>query len=206
MLGLNFKGWLSGYWIKLTAFEAILLSPIHGHIYTLTSDNCLWVYKYWEGDVSKSVADINQAFFVKLSEYLSSNKLAGLLDLEVLENILSSWLQMLEFVLAEEGMVIIKKEELIHMNIYKVTEWSFILNEDDIVLIKEYKTHADVNERHEIFRNTKLLRNINVVINLLYQEGLIKNSHWLHLSSKQLSRVYMFSSFWLSFIHIFMTP
>ena len=100
-----------------------------------------------------------------------------LLGLEVLEDTLSPQPQMLEFVLAGEGTVMVKKEELTHANIYRVTGWSFILDEDGIVSVKGHETHAGVNGRHEIFRDMKPLRNIDAVVDLLHQEGLIKNSH-----------------------------
>ncbi len=176
MLGSNFKGRLSGCWTKPTPFEATIPNPIHGHIYTLSPDNRLLAYEYREGDAPKCVTDINQAFFVELSKYLSSNQLAGLLGLEVLEDTLSPQPQMLEFVLAGQGTVMVKEKEVADANIYRVTGWSFTQDEDGIVSVKGHETHAGVNGKHEIFRDTKPLRNIDAVMDLLLQEGVIKNS------------------------------
>ena len=176
MLGSRFRGRLSGYWTKPTPFEAIIPNPVHGHVYILSPDNRLLAYEYREGDAPKGVADINQAFFVELSEYLSSNQLSGLLGLEVLEDTFSPQPQMLEFVLAGQGTVMVKKEEVACVNIYRVTGWSFTQDEAGIVSVKGNETHAGANGNHEIFRDTKSLRNIDAVVDLLLQEGVIKNS------------------------------
>jgi len=175
MVGSSFKGRLSGYWTKPTPFEATISKPIHGHIYTLSPDDRLLAYEYREGDAPKGIADINQAFFVELSNYLSSNQLAGLLGLQVLEDTLSPQPQMLEFVLAGRGTVMVK-EEVAHADIYRVTGWSFTQDKDGIVSVKGNETHAGVNGVHKIFRDTKPLRNIDAVVDLLLQEGVIKNS------------------------------
>ena len=108
MLGLMFRRELSGYWTKPTSFETILSNPIHGHIYTLFLDNRFLAYKYREGLVPKNVANIDYAFFRELFKFLRSNKLAGLLALEVLEDRSSLQPQMREFVLAGQGTVLVK--------------------------------------------------------------------------------------------------
>lgn len=119
-----FRRELSGYWTKPTPFEIILANPVHGHIYTLSSDNRLPAYEYRDGLTPKNVTDINEAFFQELSTYLTSNMLAGLLSLEVLEVTSSPRPQMLEFVLARQGTVMVK-EEAAHRDTYRVTGWSF---------------------------------------------------------------------------------
>ena len=86
MLGSMFRCELSGYWTKLTPFETILANPVHGQIYTLSSDNRLLAYEYREGLVPKNVVDIDHAFFRELFKFLRLNKLAGLLALELLED------------------------------------------------------------------------------------------------------------------------
>jgi len=113
---------------------------------------------------------------VELSEYLSSNMLAGLLSLEVLEDTLSPQPQMLEFVLPGQGTIMVKEEEVAYANIYRVTGWSFTQDGNGIVSVKGHETHAGVNGRHEIFRDTKPLRNVDAVVDLFLQEGVIKNS------------------------------
>ena len=177
MLGSSFKGRVSGYWTKPTPFEAINSNPIHGHIYTLSPDNRLLAYEYREGDAPKRAADIDQAFFGELSKYLSSNQLAGLLGLEVLEDTSSPQPQTLEFVLAGEGTVMIKEEEVAYANISRVTGWSFAQDENGIISIKGHETHASpANGVHQIFRDGKPLRNIDAVVDLLLHKGVIKNS------------------------------
>lgn len=175
-----FQHELSDYWIKLTFFETVLVSSVHRHIYTLFSDNCLLVYKYWEDSASKNVADVNQIFFWELSEYLRLNKLVRFLTLEVLQAILSLQSQMLKFVLAEQETIIIEeKTELVaHRDIHRVTDWSFTQKRDSIVFIKKNKTHTDnLSEEHQIFTNEKPLRNIDAVLSLLLQKEVSRSSH-----------------------------
>ena len=77
---------------------------------------------------------------------------------------------MLEFVLAGQGTIMVKKE-VACVDIYRVTGWSFTQDEAGIVLVKGNETHAGVNGKHEIFRDTKSLSNIDAVLDLLLQEG-----------------------------------
>lgn len=105
MLGSMFRRELSGYWTKPTPCETTVANPVHGHIYTLSSDNRLLAYEYREGCAPKSVDEINMGFFDELSRFLISNKLVGLLGLEVLEDTSSPPARMLEFVLAGRGTV-----------------------------------------------------------------------------------------------------
>lgn len=84
---------------------------------------------------------------------------------------------MLKFVLAEQEMIIVKKEEAAYANIYKVTEWSFAQNKNDTVSFKENETHADISsEKHQMFTDEKSLRNFDAVMNLLLQEEIIMNN------------------------------
>ena len=70
----------------------------------------------------------------------------------------------------------VKEEEVAYANIYRVTGWSFAQDEDGIVSVKGHETHASsANGVHEIFRDTKPLRNIDAVVDLLLQERVIKN-------------------------------
>lgn len=171
-----FRRELSGYWTKPTPFETILANPVHGHIFTLSSDNRLLAYEYRDGRAPKNVADIDQAFFQELSKYLTSNKLAGLLGLEVLEDTSSPRPQMLEFVLAEQGTVTVK-EEAAHGDVYRVTGWSFAQEKDGTISVKGNETHAGTAGRHQVFTDGKPLRNIDAVMRLLLQEGIIKGNY-----------------------------
>lgn len=178
MLGSMFRRVLSGYWTKPTPFETILANPVHGHIYTLSSDNRLLAYEYREGLVPKNVAGIDHAFFRELSKYLRSNKLAGLLALEVLEDTSSLQSQMREFVLAGQGTVLVKEDGgVAHTDIYRVTGWSFAQDRDGTVSVKGHETHASTGSGgHQVFTDGKPLRNIDAVMSLLLQEGVIKSS------------------------------
>ena len=98
------------------------------------------------------------------------------MGLEVLEDTSSPQPQMLEFVLAGQGTVMVKEEEIAHANIYRVTGWSFAQDEDGNVSVKGNETHAAANGVHQIFRDGKPLRNIDAVVDLLLQEAVVKNS------------------------------
>lgn len=102
------------------------------------------------------------------------------MSLEVLEEVedkSSPQPQMLEFVLAGQGTVIVKEEEAAYANIYRVTDWLFAQDEDGIISVKEHESHASTaNWVHEIFRDTKPSRNIDAVVDLLLPEGVIKNN------------------------------
>ena len=176
MLGSMFRRELSGYWTKPTPFETVLANPVHGHIYTLSSDNRLLAYEYRDGLTPKNVTDIDQAFFQELSTYLTSNKLAGLLGLEVLEDTSSPRSQMLEFVLAGQGTVMVK-EEAAHGDTYRVTGWSFAQEQDGTISVKGNETHAGTAGGHQVFTDGKPLRNIDAVMNLLLQEGVIRDHY-----------------------------
>lgn len=176
MLGTIFEGRLSCCWTKPSPFEAILSKPVHGHIYTFSPDHHLLPYEYRDGDVPKGVTDIDQAFFWELSEYLSSNKLAELLGLEVFDDTWSPQPQMSEIVLAGQGTVMVKGEDVENAEPYKVTGWCFAQDENGIVSVKGQETHAAVNGEHKIFRDTKPLSNIDAVLDLLLQERIIKDS------------------------------
>ena len=178
MLGSMFRRELSGYWTKPTPFETILPNPVHGHIYTLSSDNRFLAYEYREGLVPKNVANIDYAFFRELSKFLRSNKLAGLLALEVLEDRSSLQPQMREFVLAGQGTVLVKEDgRVAHTDIYRVTGWSFAQDRDGTLSVKGHETHASSGSGgHQVFTDGKPLRNIDAVMSLLLHAGVIKSS------------------------------
>lgn len=96
----------------------------------------------------------------------------GLEVLEELEDKSRPQTQMLEFVLAGQGTIIVKEEEAAYANIYRVTGWSVAQDENGIISVKGHETHSSTaNGVHEIFRDTKPLRNIDAVVDLLLQEG-----------------------------------
>ena len=184
MLGSTFKRELSGYWTRPIPCETVLTNSIHGHIYALSPDNRLLAYEYREGCVPKSIGKIDTAFFHELSKYLISNKLVGLLGLEVLEDTSSPQTQMLEFVLAGRGTVMIKEEKAMHTNTYRVTGWSFTQDKDGTVAVKGFETHAsNPSGGHQVFTDGKPLRNIDAVMNLLLQEGIMSEGRsWRGMS------------------------
>lgn len=176
MLGSMFTGHSSGYWTKPIPYDKIHAKDVHGHIYTISAENDLLAYEYREGTAPDNIAKIDAAFFHEFTKYLGSNKLGGVLGLEVLEDRLSSQSQMLEFVLADQGTVMLKKEDATNAHIYRVTGWSFARSADGTVSIKGNETHASrPGEDHKLFTDGKLLESIDAVMSLLLKNGVIKN-------------------------------
>ena len=74
------------------------------------------------------------------------------MTLEVLKDISSLQSQMREFILAGQGIILVKEDERVaHIDIYRVTNWLFLID-------------------------GKSLRNIDAVISLLLHEGVIKSN------------------------------
>jgi len=175
MSGSRFRGERSGGWTKPTPFESILGNHVHGHIYILSPDNRLLPYEYRDGGAPKHAAGVAQIFFRELSEYLISNKLAGVLGLEVLEDTSSPQPHMLEFILAGQGTVMVKEQEAARADLYRVTGWSFAKDKDGIISIKGNETHAGTaGGGHQIFTDGKPLKDIEAVMKLLLQERVLR--------------------------------
>lgn len=175
MLGSAFSGDSSGYWTKPLLWKDIGLKNVHGHIYIISKEHDLLAYEYREGIAPKNADGINSAFFHEFVEYLISNELAGVLGLEVLEDEMSSQNQSLEFVLADQGTVMLKQDYVTNAYISRITGWSFTRSADGTVSVKGHETHASKpGGPHQIFTDGKLLNNIDAVMSLLLQHNIIK--------------------------------
>jgi len=85
---------------------------------------------------------------------------------------------MLEFVLADRGTVMLKEEDAANAHIYMVTGWSLVQSEDGTVSMKGNTTHASKpGGPHQLFTDGKLLKDVDDVMSLLLQEGVI-NIRW----------------------------
>lgn len=83
---------------------------------------------------------------------------------------------MLEFVLADQGTIMLKEEDATNAHIYRVTGWSFVQSADGTVSMKGNETHASKpGGPHRIFTDGKLLKDLDAVISLLLEDGVIKN-------------------------------
>ena len=169
MLGSKFRGSSSGYWTKPTPCEKVHVNDVHGHVYTISGENGLLVYEYRDGPTPDNIPQIDRKFFYEFTEFLKSNNLEGVLGLEVLEDGWSSQPQMLEFVLADQGTVMLRKEDITNAQIYRVTDWSLVQSEDGVVSMKGNETHASSNPGgpHQIFTDGKLLKDFDDVMSLL---------------------------------------
>lgn len=113
-------------------------------------------------------------FFEELSAYLTANRLEQLLGLRVLEERLDPQLQM-EFVIADQATVMIKREHAAKSDIYRVTGWVFAHEVDGSISVKGKETHASQNGVHKIFTDGKL-KTFDAGLNFLIQKGAIKNN------------------------------
>lgn len=176
MLGSIFSGDPSGYWTRPTPWKHVGAKMVHGHIYTVTEEHGLLAYEYREGIAPKNVEGVNSAFFHEFIDYIESNQLGGIIGLEVLEDGLCSQIQLLEFVLADQGTVMLKQEDVTDARISRITGWSFARGADGIVSTKGNTAHASkAGGPHQIFTDGKLVGNIDAVMSLLLRNDIIQN-------------------------------
>lgn len=182
MLGSTFRGKSSGYWTTPIPCEEMLATDVHGHIYTISAQNHLLAYEYRGGAPPDNVDKIDPAFFDEFTNYLTSNKLGGILGLQVLENGLDSQSQMLEFVLADQGTIMLKEDDATGACIYRTTGWSFVRSADGTVSMKGNETHASKpGGPHKRFTDGKLLKDVDAVLSLLQEDGIIQSNRHLSL-------------------------
>lgn len=182
MLGSIFRGVSSVCWTKPIVCDNVPAEAIHGHIYTISAENQPLAYEYREGTAPENVNKIDLAFFHEFTDYLISNKLGGILGLEVLGDAWGSNPQMLEFVLGDQGTIMLKEEDTAHSHVYRVTGWSFARGEDGTASMKGNQTHASKpGGLHVLFTDGKLLKDVDAVMSLLLQDGIIKNKWSLAL-------------------------
>lgn len=175
MLGSRFQGNSLGYWTKPIPCEKVHAKDVHGHIFTISGEGDLLAYEYRNGPTPDKIAQIDSGFFHEFTEFLKSNKLEGVVGLEVLEDRLNSQYQMLEFVLADQGTTMLRKEDATNAHIYRVTGWSLVQSEDGTVSMKGNETHASKpGGPHQLFTDGKRLKDIDDVMSVLLQEGFIK--------------------------------
>ncbi|KAK4205967.1 hypothetical protein QBC37DRAFT_237261, partial [Rhypophila decipiens] len=83
-------------WAKATAFQAIDLGNVHGHIFVLT-DRGFRPYEYQTGP-TPDLSQVDEAFLQELANFLKANNLATLVGLQVIDPYAT---QMLELVLPQ---------------------------------------------------------------------------------------------------------
>ena len=151
------------------------MKPSHGHIYVSSEKHGLVAYEYRRGRSSESVASINHGFFQDLVQYLSSNNLAHLLGLEVLDDTSIPPQQMVEFVLSENGTVMVNAKDAKCFEITRVTGWSFAQDTDGTISCKGTVTHASKpGGPHKNFTDGKPLTHVGAVVDFLAEEEMIR--------------------------------
>jgi len=76
----------------------------------------------------------------------------------------------------------LKEEDITTTYIYRVTGWSFTRSVDGTISIKGNQTHVSKpGGPYYIFIDGKLLKDIDAIISLLLQNGIIKNKRNLAL-------------------------
>lgn len=143
---------LRGCWTKPTSIADIKPADIHGHIFRLTESGEMQAYEYREGP-PPNLDGIDHTFFLELIDYLQANELTGLLGLEVLGK--NTPVMMCEFILKDNGTVMLDAKELKSWTSYRMT--GFALNEPGMTELKGNQSHAKtVRETHQVFTDGKI--------------------------------------------------
>ena len=175
MLGSTFRDDSSVYWTKPIPCTDVLAKNLHGHIYMISADNSLVAYEYRVGSPPDDVDEIDPAFFIEFINYLLSNKLEGILGLQILEHGSDTQSQRREFIFTGQGTIMLREEDVINAYISRVTGWSAERSIDGTVSMKGIETHASVpGGPHQRFSDGKLLEDIDALKSLL-QDGIIQD-------------------------------
>ena len=79
----------------------------------------------------------------------------------------------MEYVIAEQATVMVKRKHATQTFAYKVTGWMVTLETDGSVSLKGKETHASYNGKHMIFTDGKLSNSENG-LGYLIQEGIVR--------------------------------
>lgn len=86
----------------------------------------------------------------------------------------------MEFVIVEQATVMIKGRHAAQSDIYRVTRWIFVQEDDGSVSVKGRETHASQNGIHKIFTDGKL-ENVDTGLEFLFHRGVFKTNSQLEL-------------------------
>lgn len=158
---------MRGCWTKPTRFEDIDLNNIHGHIYRLSPEGNFEPYEYREG--APNLQDVDPAFFQEFAIYLKLQGIENLLGLQHLGDNGSS--QMCEFVMLENGTVMLDTEHIRDWVSYRTT--GYIADNNGNTDLKGNEQHAATTKGpHKVFIDGKL-RNEEELINNLKLKNIL---------------------------------
>ncbi|KAM7196605.1 hypothetical protein V8F33_006104 [Rhypophila sp. PSN 637] len=132
-------------WAKATAFRAIDLGNVHGHIFVLT-DRGFRPYEYQTGPIP-DLSQVDEAFLQELANFLKANNLATLVGLQVIDPYPT---QMLELVLPQ-GTIMLDVSNLNGCTPARQTRWQFGIENGEPRVCKSNETHGRHANGHDIF-------------------------------------------------------
>jgi len=144
LLGVN-HGTPRCRWAKATAFQAIDLSNVHGHIFILT-DYGFHPYEYQAGP-APDLSQFDDAFFAELAEFLSKNNLETLVGLQIINPHPS---HMLELVLPQ-GTVMLDVSNVNGCVPSRQTGWKFEVENGEPRVCQANEMHAQTRTGHEVY-------------------------------------------------------
>ncbi len=132
-------------WANATAFQAIDLNNVHGHVFVLT-DHGFHPYEYQAGP-APDLSQVDDAFLVEFAGFLSRNKLETLVGLQIIDPHPS---HMLELVLPQ-GTVMLDVSNVSGCVLTRQTGWKFEVENGELRGCLANESHAQTGTEHKVF-------------------------------------------------------
>lgn len=132
-------------WTNATAFQAIDLNNVHGHIFILT-DYGFHPYEYQAGP-APDLSQVDDAFLVELAEFLRTNKLETLVGLQIIDPHPS---RMLELVLPH-GTVMLDVSNVNGCVPTRQTGWKFEVENGELRGCQANESHGRKGPEHKVY-------------------------------------------------------
>jgi len=132
-------------WANATAFQAIDLNNVHGHIFVLT-DRGFHPYEYQAGPVP-DLSEVEDSFLAELAVFLSRNKLEAVIGLQIIDPHPS---HMLELVLPQ-GTVMMDVSNVNGCVPTRQTGWKFEVENGEVRACQANEMHAQTRTGHEVY-------------------------------------------------------
>ncbi|KAK4184120.1 hypothetical protein QBC35DRAFT_506597 [Podospora australis] len=132
-------------WAKATAFKAIDLDNVHGHIFVLT-DHGFHPYEYQAGPVP-ALSHVDHRFLAELADFLNAHKLTTLVGLQVIDPHPG---HMLELVLPQ-GTIMLDVTNVNGCIPTRQTGWKFEVENGEVRVCQANEMHAQTRTGHEVY-------------------------------------------------------
>ncbi|KAL2258874.1 hypothetical protein VTK26DRAFT_7638 [Humicola hyalothermophila] len=169
LLGVNYEA-PHCRWAKATAFQAIDLSNVHGHVFVLT-DYGFHPYEYQAGPIP-DLSQVDDTFLVELAGYLSKHKLEKLVGLQIIDPHPSD---ILELVLPQ-GTVMLDVSNVNGYVLTRQTGWKFEVENGELRACQANEMHAQTRTGHEVYNKGDpypRLENLQDLKHVLAEAGIL---------------------------------